>query len=50
MVELPEKTEKEDEIIKHIYKHHKVKKQNELELYFKKLNVKFEKNMDVLAW
>ena len=47
---LPEETKKEDEIIKHIYKCHKVKKQNELELYFEKSDVKFEKNMDVLVW
>jgi len=49
-VGLPEETEEEDEMIKHIYKRHKVEKQDELELYFEKSDVKFEKNMDVLAW
>ncbi len=49
-IELPEETEEEDEMIKHIYKRHKVEKRDELELYFAKSDVNFDKNMDILAW
>ena len=46
----PEETEEEDEIIKHIYKRHRVEKRDELELYLAKSNVNFDNNMDILVW